>query len=562
MANRYWVGGTGVWSDNTNHWSETSGGSPGASLPTSDDNMYSDANSFTATGQTVTVDQVGYCLNMDWTGALYNPTFARTAGMINIFGSCTFITAMNMTYDGALSFYATTTGQTITTGGHTFYATWSFNGVGGGWTLQDAVTISAANIYQYAGTLNTNGKAVTCRSFSTSGYAARILNLGASVITCSVLWTASIADLTFDAGTSLIMLTGDNHSFTGGGLTYNIVELQGDFITIANSSTFNDLKLTAGKTYSFRDGTTQTITTLSGDGTSGNLITIQSTSAGSPFTLSKASGTVQKHYYSIKDCTVTGGAGWAAFDSVDAGGNTGWLKTDYLVDENNILQPLNVKVMRDSSIDLMPEPKADTDTIPGRHGEIYFGSKLGARAIELKVLASDFTAEEREDLKHTMAAYLSPIGDAKALVFADDLEKQYMVKYAGKIDPTQYPTWLQFVIPFKSALSYILGSFEEIQIGSGTITNAGNEETPLTIEIAGPVTNPSITIGTYTLIYTGTIDSGSTLIIDVEAMTVKLDGVNAVPDYSGGFPWLSAGNTTVTAASAGTTTFRYRGRWS
>lgn len=236
-------------------------------------------------------------------------------------------------------------------------------------------------------------------------------------------------------------------------------------------------------------------------------------------------------------------------------------KTYYLVDENNILQPLNVKVLRDSLVDLMPEIKVESDTIPGKHGEIYFDSKLGARAIELKVLANDFTAEQREALKRTMAQYLNPVGDAKSLVFVDDVEKQYMVKYAGKIDLAQYPTWLQFVIPFKSALSYILGAFEEIKVGSGTIINIGNEDTPLVIEVAGPVTNPSVVVGTYTLAYTGTIDPGSTLIIDVESMTVELDGVNALPDYSGGFPWLPVGSTTVTAASAGTTTFRYRGRW-
>lgn len=32
---RYWVGGDGNWSDNTNHWSATSGGAPGASVPNS-----------------------------------------------------------------------------------------------------------------------------------------------------------------------------------------------------------------------------------------------------------------------------------------------------------------------------------------------------------------------------------------------------------------------------------------------------------------------------------------------------------------------------------------------
>lgn len=237
-------------------------------------------------------------------------------------------------------------------------------------------------------------------------------------------------------------------------------------------------------------------------------------------------------------------------------------KTYYLVDENNVLQPLNVKVLRDSLIDLLPEIKVNSDTIPGRHGEIYFDSKLGVRAIELSVATEEYTVEQREALKRTIAQYLNPVSDAKALMFASDLEKQYMVKYAGKIDLSQHhPTWMQFVIPFKSATSYIIGSFEEEHIGSGTLTNVGNEETPLTIEIVGPATNPSVTVGTSTLAYSGTVNGGSVLVIDTEKMTVELDGVNALPDYSGGFPWLSVGDTAVIAASTGITVFRYRGRW-
>ena len=45
MANRYWVGGTGNWDATTTHWSATSGGSGGASVPTYSDNVFFDANS-------------------------------------------------------------------------------------------------------------------------------------------------------------------------------------------------------------------------------------------------------------------------------------------------------------------------------------------------------------------------------------------------------------------------------------------------------------------------------------------------------------------------------------
>lgn len=44
MANRYWVGGSGDWTD-TAYWSTTSGGSGGASVPTSFDRANFDGNS-------------------------------------------------------------------------------------------------------------------------------------------------------------------------------------------------------------------------------------------------------------------------------------------------------------------------------------------------------------------------------------------------------------------------------------------------------------------------------------------------------------------------------------
>ena len=48
MANRYWIGGSGDWTDTAN-WSTTSGGSGGASVPTASDDVYIDANSGSGT---------------------------------------------------------------------------------------------------------------------------------------------------------------------------------------------------------------------------------------------------------------------------------------------------------------------------------------------------------------------------------------------------------------------------------------------------------------------------------------------------------------------------------
>ena len=57
MADRYWIGDGGAWSSTT-HWSDESGGTGGFSVPTTGDGAYFDVNSFTITGQTVTVGTV------------------------------------------------------------------------------------------------------------------------------------------------------------------------------------------------------------------------------------------------------------------------------------------------------------------------------------------------------------------------------------------------------------------------------------------------------------------------------------------------------------------------
>ena len=44
-ANRYWVGGDGDWSDNTAHWSFSSGGIPGGGIPGSSDIVFFDSGS-------------------------------------------------------------------------------------------------------------------------------------------------------------------------------------------------------------------------------------------------------------------------------------------------------------------------------------------------------------------------------------------------------------------------------------------------------------------------------------------------------------------------------------
>ena len=61
-ANYYWVGGSGAWTSPTTHWATTSGGTTYYSIvPSQLDVVIFDANSFSASGQEVTMNVEGFC---------------------------------------------------------------------------------------------------------------------------------------------------------------------------------------------------------------------------------------------------------------------------------------------------------------------------------------------------------------------------------------------------------------------------------------------------------------------------------------------------------------------
>lgn len=233
---------------------------------------------------------------------------------------------------------------------------------------------------------------------------------------------------------------------------------------------------------------------------------------------------------------------------------------DLFVDENNILQPLGLLVTGDSRYELLPSTRDNTEEIPGRHGEIDFGTELQTRPLELYVVTNRGNSPaDKADLMRLFAKYLDPTKGYKSLVFADDINKTYVVKYSGQIPITNYATWAQFTIPFKMETPFIIDTFEKQLVGSGTLYNEGTYETGLIIEIAGPATDPSITIGDEILSYSGTIDDGYSLIIDTEKQTAKIGTSNALDNYNGVFPLLYPGETDVSASD--NVTIKWRDKW-
>jgi len=178
MADRYWRGGTGTWNtSSTTNWSATSGGSGGASVPTAADNVIFDQ----AATYNVTMTGALACLSITVSAGTVS-FLTGTTPTLQVNGSMS-LAGVTWTSTGAITFNATTTGQTITTGGTTINARIIFDGVGGGWSLTSALTTGATITTTLTnGALSLNGFDLTTGIFSSSNSNTRSIAFGANNI--------------------------------------------------------------------------------------------------------------------------------------------------------------------------------------------------------------------------------------------------------------------------------------------------------------------------------------------------------------------------------------------
>jgi hypothetical protein len=285
-----------------------------------------------AAGSIVTMTSGSWVRSLDTTG--FSGTF--TPNSLSLAGSLTYGSGTTVG-SGTITFASTTTGNTITTNGRTV-GSFTFNGVGGAWTLQDNVTSSGAFTLT-AGSLTTNNNTINATAFSSSNSNIRTLNLGASTINLSsdiTPWNfATTTNLTFNAGTSQINTTQcASTEFQGGGLTYYNLNININSISyqIFGNNTFNTLScdtLTGSPRDLILTGTTQTVTNFNVDGSSYAVYVVLTGG-----TLSKSSGTVSLSFAQITTAA-TGGATWNAFGcQQQSAAATGWnfgAQTRYLI---------------------------------------------------------------------------------------------------------------------------------------------------------------------------------------------------------------------------------------
>lgn len=275
------------------------------------------------------------------TTAINDLIFTGFAGSLGvgakiIYGNLTLGAGMTVTANAPITRFGSTSGtKTITSNGVAFNGIIAFDGVGGTWTFSDSFNQTTGQTTTLTnGTLDGNGRNVKLGSFAL-GVGTKTLTLGSGTWTAAgsgVVWSANTnaANLTVSASTGTISMTSASaKTFAGGAFTWPTLNQGGaGALTIQQANTFANITNTVQPaTITFPASTTTTVGAFSASGTSGNLITVNSSSAGTQATLSDASGVNNVSFCSIKDINATGGATWNAFTTsgnVDAGNNLGW----------------------------------------------------------------------------------------------------------------------------------------------------------------------------------------------------------------------------------------------
>jgi gliding motility-associated-like protein len=350
----YWVGGSGNWND-PQHWALQSNGQGGNCIPCAYDNVYFDAHSFHAPGQTVNINPMkAFCNNMNWTGVLHNPAITgSTVTGLYIYGSLHLDQNMQFNFSGFTSFEARTPGKYILMAGRQFNNNVIFNGAGGSWDLLDEFNAGNSIVHFRNGSLFTNSNTLRCGSFLSSTATTRSLQLGASALHITgggyTAWNLGLSGLSFDAGTSTIFINapgGGLQSSTGDTVRYHYVNFtnSGGMARLNSSSVTGLFKMVKfsgcgillgdnvydslyfGRTdYILGSGKTQTILTFLGNDASCVLpVSLRASADGTPAIVHKSGGIVMMDYLVMKDVHTSGGASFHALHSVDMGNNTGW----------------------------------------------------------------------------------------------------------------------------------------------------------------------------------------------------------------------------------------------
>jgi hypothetical protein len=280
--------------------------------------------------------------NSKFRGLSFAGTYSGTVGntALTLYGGLNLGTSGNFTAgSNTWTFASTSTLNTITSNSKTIDFPITFNGVGGKWTLSDALSIANKTFTHTNGTIDLNQKTFVLASSYTTATGTKNLTFNGGVLNLTgastVFSNAAPTGFTTTAGSitgGQIRISGTGgsvKSFGGGTSTFNCTLVQAtiDDLNIGGAVFDNITNSTQPTAIYFGAGTSTTFNNFNLNGTAGNLVSLFSTSTGISYTITKSGGVVSCNYLNIQDCAATPADTWyAGTTSTDAGNNTvnGW----------------------------------------------------------------------------------------------------------------------------------------------------------------------------------------------------------------------------------------------
>lgn len=260
----YWVGGTGDWED-ISHWSFSSGGiggAVGACLPSQNDNVYFDELSFSANGQTVSVNiEKVACKSMDWSKIDDQVNFNNTiSSELNVYGNMYLSGNLSWNFSGDIQFKGINNNFEVNTLTKTLAGNVTFSGENASWSLlSNFSTNKTLELKQ--GQLFANSHNISAISFISTTGTPSFFSADNATIYIQQNWTSSL-DFSFQGNNTMLNFAASNSSFLNNSsnpVNFHIINMSGSLVSfLASNASVKKLTVKGGTA----NGTNSTIDSL------------------------------------------------------------------------------------------------------------------------------------------------------------------------------------------------------------------------------------------------------------------------------------------------------------
>jgi gliding motility-associated-like protein len=353
ITNLYWVGDSGRWNDSLN-WSFSSGGQGGACIPSINDNVFFDQNSFSAQNSVVLADVPNiFCRDMNWDPNLPYPVMKTKYSNLFIAGSMNLSRKMDFNFKGFVYFCDTTKGKHILSSGQDFDSTVIFIDTGS-WVQSDSMIIKDV-LMLMEGHLSTDSNYLRTEHFNAYNPYTRSFDISGSEVilngtdpTSNWYWFSHSSSFFKAVNSNVYFKNKTNNLYMSGQGTVNFHNIFfvpdnatakitastgisnfnnkvvfGCMGNIYGSHEYDTLIFTRNHYYSLAVNSHQYINKLlKADGNCSKKITISSD--GTKSYIHKNQGVVTIHEVMLKNIEAQGNAVFSAYGGKDMGGNVNW----------------------------------------------------------------------------------------------------------------------------------------------------------------------------------------------------------------------------------------------